>query len=206
MSFLRKKLVLVFLFFTAKGYAQEKVLESKQIIEAKAAYFFFTSSKMRHVYDQGGWDIQLSSSTPIGNMSKRINVNAYASIEFLRCEGRSTQEHNSTYVWELPVNVGLKPVVLISKEAQYYFAIGPRYFFIHQHNSSSYVDHNKSKNGLGLFVNTGFNFILMKHLVLDIFGEYSYAKTHFHSSKTNVYTRDIQVGGFSFGLGLGYSF
>lgn len=205
-QFLRKKLVLLLVLFAIGGYSQECRLGSASMVEAKGGYFFFANSKMREVYDNGGWDIQLSSSIPFWRSSKRFNLNAYASVEFLRCSGHSTQENYKTYVWELPVNIGIKPTVLLSKWVQYYFALGPRYFFIRQHNSSPYVDKHRSRNGVGLFLNTGFNFILFKRLVIDVFGEYSYAKTHFHSSALNVYTRNIEVGGFTFGAGLGYCF
>lgn len=205
MSFARKKLLLMLLLFAIPGHSEEPRLESKPTLEVKGGYFFFASSKMRQVYD-GGWDLQLSSSIPFWKPLTRFNLNAYGSIEFLRCSGISTVEHYKTYVWELPINIGLKPVFLLCQQIQYYFALGPRYFFIHQHNSSPYVDKNKSRNGVGLFVNTGFNIIPYKHLLIDVFGEYSYAKTHFHSSASNVYTRDIQVGGFTFGGGIGYFF
>jgi hypothetical protein len=201
-----KKLLAFLLLFIAQGYAQELILSSKPIIEAKGGYFFFTNAKMSKVYDKGGWDIQLSSSIPVWKPLKRMNLNVYGSIEFLRCSGSSIEEGYKTYVWEFPINIGLKPVFLLTQQIQYYLALGPRYFFVRQHNSSPYVDSHKSRNGIGLFVNTGFNFILCKHLAIDLFGEYSYAKTHFHTSLSSVYTRDIQVGGFTFGGGLGYSF
>lgn len=206
MQFCKKKLLALLLAFTAQGDTQEPILESKPLIEAKGGYFFFASSKMRQVYDKGGWDIQLSSSLPVWQPLKRLNLNLYGSIEFLRCSGNSTKENYKTYIWELPVNIGLKPVFLLSQQVQYYFALGPRYFFIRQHNFSEYVDKHKSRHGIGLFVNTGFNFILHKHLLVDLFGEYSYAKTRFHSSTSKIYTRNIQVGGFTFGAGLGYYF
>ncbi|MDP1608155.1 MAG: hypothetical protein Q8L98_02440 [Chlamydiales bacterium] len=205
MQFLRKKLLVFLLLFGAQGFTQESIPESKPIIEAKGGYFFFASSKMRQVYD-AGWDIQLSSSVPCWNPLETLSLNVYGSVEFLRCSGNSTEEHYKTYIWELPINVGLRPIFLISQQVQYYFTLGPRYFFIRQHNSSPYVDKNKSRNGVGFFVNTGFNFIFYKHLVIDLFGEYSYTKTRFHSSTSGIYTRDIQVGGFTFGGGLGYSF
>jgi hypothetical protein len=63
-----------------------------------------------------------------------------------------------------------------------------------------------SQNGLGGFVNMGFNFFPCRHLLVDVFGEYSYNRMHFHSSKTNSYGESAQVGGFAFGAGLGYAF
>ncbi|MBS0625173.1 MAG: hypothetical protein JSS32_03900 [Verrucomicrobia bacterium] len=206
MEFSIKKHLLFLLFFTTQIYSEEPFPESKPIIEAKGGYFFFTSSQMRQVYDEGGCDVQLSSSIPVSKPYKRLVLNVYGSVEFLRCSGNSTEELYKTYVWELPINVGLKPVFFLSQEVQYYFSLGPRYFFIRQVNASPYVCKNKSRNGIGFFVNTGFNLILYRHLVIDLFGEYSYAKTHFHTHLPDIYTRDIQIGGFTFGAGLGYFF
>lgn len=179
---------------------------SQPLLEIKAGYFIFSNSKLRKVYNKGGLDIQLCASYPLWNLTSRWSLNAYGAVEYFQKSGRSINGHQKTSVWSLPINIGLKPTYAINANLQYYFAIGPRYFYIHQHNHSPYVYKNKSRNGLGLFVNTGFNYALSNHFAIDIFGEYSYAKVHFHSGKSNVYTRNIQVGGFTFGGGLGYEF
>lgn len=179
---------------------------SRPLFQVKAGYFFFSNSKMRKIYDRGGLDIQLCASYPLWNLTCRWTLNAYGALEYFQRSGRSINEHQKTSLWSVPINIGLKPVYAINANMQYYFAIGPRYFYIHQHNRSSYVNKNKSRNGLGLFVNTGFNYFLCDHFVIDVFGEYSYAKTHFHGGKSGVYTRNIQTGGFTFGGGLGYEF
>lgn len=170
-------------------------------LEVKAGYFFFASSEMRDIYSRGGVDVQLSGAYPVWK-----GLQIYASIEWLQKSGYSLSSHKKTSIWQIPVNVGLKPVITICRWAAWYFALGPRYFYIHQHNHSSYIPKNKGKSGLGFFVNTGFDFTLWNHLLIDIFGEYSYERIHFHTSQTNVYTKRVQVGGFTFGGGLGYSF
>lgn len=162
---------------------------------------------MRDVYDKGGWDIQLCGSYPLWNLSSRWTLNAYGAVEYFYLSGKSLNEHQKTSLWSVPINVGLKPVYRINANLHSYFAIGPRYLYLQQHNRSSYVDKNISKNGVGFFVNTGFNYALSDRLVIDFFGEYSYAKLHFHGNEdSRVYTRNIHVGGFAFGGGLGYSF
>jgi opacity protein-like surface antigen len=179
---------------------------SQPLIEIKTGYFFFANSKMRKVYDKGGFDIQLCSSYPLKRLNNKWTLNAYGAVEYFDRSGKSLHGHQRTSLWSLPVNLGLKPTYEINANMQYYFAVGPRYFYLHQHNRSHYVSKNRSRNGLGFFINTGLNYALNDHFTLDIFGEYSYAKTHFHSGKVNVYTRNIQVGGFTFGGGLGYKF
>jgi hypothetical protein len=179
---------------------------TRPLLEAKAGYFFFSNSEMRKVYDRGGLDLQLSVSYPLWNLASGWTLNAYGAVEYLHCSGRSINDHQKTALWSIPVNIGLKPIYAINANTQYYFAIGPRYFYLHQHNDSSYVYRDKAKNGLGFFVNTGFHWVLCEHFVFDVFGEYSYAKTHFRGGDPLVYTRNIQVGGFTFGGGIGYKF
>jgi len=171
---------------------------SQPLLEVKMGYFFFSNSKMRDVYDRGGLDIQMCASYPLWNLTSRWILNGYGALEYFHQLGNSINGDQKTSLWSVPVNIGLKPVYAINANTHYYFATGPRYFYLHQHNDSSYVYKNKSRNGLGFFVNTGFNYALCGHLVLDIFGEYSYGKMHFHGENTLVYTRNIQIGGFTF--------
>jgi hypothetical protein len=179
---------------------------SQPLFEVKTGYFSFSDSKMRKIYNKGGLDIQLCTSYPLWSLTSRWTINAYGAVEYFYRSGKSINGNQKTSLWSVPINIGLKPVYEIKANTHYYFAIGPHYFYIHQHNRSSYVYKNKSRNGLGFFVNTGFNYILCNHVAIDIFGEYSYAKTHFHGGKSRIYTRNIQIGGFTFGGGFGYEF
>ena len=173
----------------------------KPLLEVKGGYFLFSDSKMRKIYDRGGIDVQLSTSCPIWKW-----LQMYASIEYMQIEGRTLGGHEKTKIWEVPLSLGLQPVAVISPTVHYYLTIGPRYFFVHQHNYSHYLSKNVGNNGLGGFVNTGFYFFPCKHLLLDVFGEYSYKRMHFHSHKSHVYGEKTQVGGFVFGLGIGCVF
>jgi len=181
------------------------MLSAQPIVEAKAGYFFFSDSKLLKIYDKGGLDVQLSATYPLWNLCSNWTLNAYGSLEYFQRSGKSLHDHQKTSLWSIPVNAGIKPVYTFNNCLQYYFAIGPRYFYIHQHNNSSYVFKNRSRNGLGIFINTGLNYFLCDNLLLDIFGEYSYGKVHFHGG-SRVYTRRTQIGGYTFGGGIGYEF
>lgn len=192
-------LFLSFFLITCKGFSVD--LYSDPTLEFKAGYFIFADSKMRSVYNKGGLDIQFSGSFPF---SKRLQI--YASAEFLHRHGESLSGDQSTHIWEIPVTIGLKSIIKLAEWAGFYFTLAPRYFYLHVHNDSSYVDSTLHKNGIGGFAGTGFTFVPYTNFLLDIFGEFSYQKVHIHTSKTNVYTRSLQVGGFTFGAGLGYAF
>ncbi len=179
---------------------------SQPVAAIKTGYFFFSDSKMREIYDKDGFDIQLCASYPLWNLTGRWTLNAYGAVEYFHRSGKSINEEQHTSLWSVPVNIGLQPAYTINADTQYYFSIGPRYFYIRQHNDTSFVDKNRSGKDLGLFVNTGLKYVLCPRFVIDIFGEYSYAKTHFHTGKSGVYSKNTQVGGFTFGGGLGYKF
>lgn len=175
--------------------------EIQPTIEFKAGYFFFADGKMRKIYNEGGLDLQIAGSYPIWKW-----MQIYGSVEYIERHGRSLNSHQKTRIWQYPISLGLKSVAKICKSTQYYLTIGPRYFFVHTHASSSHVDKTMNQNGIGGFAGTGFNFLPTDHLLIDVFGEYSYCKLHFHPHKKHVYGRSIQVGGFAFGAGLGYAF
>jgi|JI9StandDraft_2_1071091.scaffolds.fasta_scaffold200498_1 hypothetical protein len=202
-----KKIALLFACFLNQAFSmcccEESPWWARQhpILEAKVGYFFFTDSSMNRVFDDGGIDVQLSGSYPFYKL-----LNVYLSVEYLQKSGHSTGGHQKVSLWEVPVSLGLKPIFPITDFIQYYFTIGPRYFYVHVHNHSSYVPTNMSANGCGGFVNTGFNFIFDNHFLVDLFAEYSFKKLSFHSHKSGTKGLDAEVGGLTFGGGLGYAF
>ena len=62
------------------------------------------------------------------------------------------------------------------------------------------------QDGLGGFVSTGLTFFPCSNLLVDVFGEYSYGRLRFHSDREHSYGRNTQIGGFTFGAGVGYVF
>ena len=188
------------LFICFAGAALALHSEQRPLIEAKAGYFFFTST-MGKVYDEGGVDIQLSGSYPVYSV-----LHVYGSVEYLQKSGHSLNGDQKTSLWAAPISLGLRPVIPITQKVDYYFTLGPRYFFVYTHNRSSYVPEHMNSNGIGGFANTGFLFNLGSHFTLDLFGEYSYTKLKFHPHKHETQTGDTVLSGFTFGGGLGYSF
>lgn len=170
-------------------------------VEAKIGYFFFSNSKMRKVFNRGGIDLQFNSTYPACK-----NFQIYGSVEYLEKHGKSLGGHQSTEIWAVPFSLGLKYQTSLCHNVSGYFTLGPRYFYIHVHNLSSYVDRNMQKTGLGFFANAGVNYFICNNLLIDLFGEYSYGRFHFHSSKKNTYEQTTQIGGFVIGGGLEYFF
>lgn len=180
---------------------EEMCCHSGLTLEVKTGYFFFSDSKMDRIYDRGGWDVQVSGLYPIWDC-----LQIYGSVEYVEKHGKSLHDKQRTSIRLVPLSLGLQAIFPLYCNVEYYLTLGPRYFFVNQHNHSSFVNKHLNRNGLGGFVNAGLQICLMEDFFLDIFGEYSYKRMHFHSHKKHVEGRTIQIGGFTFGAGLGRDF
>jgi hypothetical protein len=171
-------------------------------LEIKPSYFFFSAFPLKDIYDCGGFEIQGSASLPL-----RCNLDMYGSVGFRQAWGRALNSCEKTNLIVVPFDIGLKPVFNFWERFYSFFAIGPRFFYFHQRNHSPYVDCTIHGGGVGFFVNTGFNVVLAEHFLLGIFGEYSYEKKAICPRVPNVYSNgSVQMGGFAFGVSLGYAF
>ncbi len=179
---------------------------SSASVEVKAGYFFFVDSIMRDVYSHGGYDIQLSRFDPFKTWGNQCSLGIYSSVEYLHCDGKSLNDHEHTSIWELPISLGIQPIFRIGTKCDYYFALGPRFFYVHQHNHSHFVNRTNSRGTFGAFFNTGFRFNPIDHLLIDVFGEYSYGRVHIGAHKPRVYSTTRQIGGCVLGVGLGYCY
>jgi hypothetical protein len=196
-----KKIALLFaLLCTSPQYASELT----SWLEIKPSYFFFSASPMKHIYNNGCFEIQGSVSVPAFFCAY---LDFYGSIGYRKAWGHALSTCEKTNIAIIPVDFGLKPIFNFWKRFYYSFAIGPRYFHLRQHNNSPYVDCILKGSGIGFFVNTGFNVLLADCCLLGIFGEYSYEKKAICPNMPNVYSNgSMQVGGFAFGASWGYAF
>lgn len=171
-------------------------------LEIKPSYYLFSTSPMNDIYNDGGFEIQGSASVPFCNY-----LDLYGSIGYRKAWGHALSTCEKTSLNVIPIDIGLKPIFNFCERFYYFFAIGPRYFHFHQRNNSPYVDCKIKGNGIGLFVNSGCNVLLADCLLLGIFGEYSYEKKAICPKRPNVFSNgSVQMGGFAFGLSLGYAF
>lgn len=198
MSMYKKITLFVALFCTSTQYASNVT----PWLEIKPSYFFFSSCPMKDIYHHGGFEIQGSVSVPVCNY-----LDVYGSIGYRHARGHALNTCEQTSLTVVPIDIGLKPIFNFCERFYYFFAIGPRYFHLHQRNNSPYVDCNIKGNGIGFFVNTGFNVLLADCFLLGIFGEYSYEKKKICPNRLNVFSNgNVQIGGFAFGVDLGYAF
>lgn len=205
MSVNKKIALLSVLFCTLTQYASEGSCTNADLtswLEIKPSYFFFTACPMNTVYNNGGFEVQGSASVPV---CKYLDM--YGSIGYRKVQGHALNSCSKTSLTVIPIDVGIKPIFNFCEHYYYFFAVGPRYFYFSEHNQSPYVDCKINDIGIGLFVNTGCNVLIADHFLLGIFGEYSYEKKKICPSKSHVFSNgSVQMGGFAFGISLGYAF
>lgn len=160
------------------------------LTEVKMGYLRFGDRKLRHHYNKGVLDVQLTSSICFWKP-----LYAYLGVEYIGCDGRLHPGHQKIQLRMVPVSLGVQYIQPITFDLKYYLTAGARYFFAHQWTPSKSL----TRNGVGGFANTGFLYYLNPHVVFDFFGEYSYKKLHFQKMGGS-----LQVGGLILGAGIGY--
>ena len=82
-----------------------------------------------------------------------------------------------------------------------------KYFLVHVHNNSSHVSREISDNGMGGVLEAGTFYFLNYRVCLDAFISYSFKRLGApHSSRPNVRTHSLEVGGLNVGGGMGVQF
>lgn len=170
-------------------------------IEGRVGYFVFASDKMRDVYSDGGFEVGVSATYPLCDI-----WNLYASLGFIEAWGKSPHFREKTTFRQIPLDVGIKPVIAVCSNVDWYMAIGPRFYYAQQHNDSDFVSKRLHRSGVGLFVNSGFDFYQTCNYSFNVFGEYSYQPSKPSSKKEDTYRKSVQIGGFAVGGGMGYTF
>lgn len=170
-------------------------------LEIKPGYFFFANHILRKIY-HGGFEIQGSVTSPING-----TIAWYSSIGYIHAKGKSLGDNQKTSISQVPLDLGFRAIADVSESAKAYLSAGPRFFYFHQRNDSTFVPAHVRKNGFGLFVNGGYNYISCNGFLFGIFGEYAFEQKSFTSTIPNVQGRsDLQIGGFTFGASVGFEF
>lgn len=157
---------------------------------------------MNKVYNHGGFEESLSGSFPLWRW-----FNFYTSIGIAYLKGKSLNNCEKSSLLQVPFDLGAKLVFPLSKKFDYYLSFGGRYSYIHQQNSSFFVDKHVRHHCGGLFVNSGLNIFATRHWLIGIFGEYAYAETSITTHKRNVFpVCGLRFDNAAVGVSIGYAF
>jgi len=178
------------------------------LLEFKGSYFLPTDCRFKTIYHKGTGlfgpelTVQLTDTTP---------WHAFVSVDYFKKWGKSIGFCNATEVKLIPIAFGLKYFFPACCEyADFYLGLGFEAVNVHTKDCSPFVTQSLSKWACGGIAKGGVYWYLPNNLIIDIFIDYSFAKTGSGESWCQM-ARGIQslsadVSGPLFGAGFGYRF
>ncbi len=191
-----KYLCALFLFAYASIFSRDILLEFK------AAYFLSTDSCLKSIYGKGG---ALYGPEVTFQLGEDENWYGFASVDFLKKNGRSVGLCDPTQMRIVPLAIGLKYFVPFWY-GDFYVGLGFQPVHLKTINCSQYVAQVTSKWGFGGIAKIGTYFDLPCNFLLDLFIDYSFVKVGCNSCSDLVTPLKANISGAIFGAGLGYRF
>jgi hypothetical protein len=178
------------------------------IAELKGACFLPTDCLFKKIYHKasGLYGAEISVQ-----LREDCRWYGFASVDYMHKKGHSIGLHSPTEVKLMPLAVGLKYVVPSYRRCfDWYVGLGFEVVRVSTTDYSSCALLKESQWAYGGIAKAGMYYYLPHNYVLDIFVNYSYAKTRL---KNNKYMRvacveqtRANVSGALIGIGLGYNF
>ncbi|MGD2169863.1 MAG: hypothetical protein PVI40_06450 [Chlamydiota bacterium] len=168
-------------------------------IDIKPGYFYPTSSRLRQIYETGGFNGQLELGFfPINWLAIWMQGGAYWR------DGLAVNSDVETHIIIATGTLGLKGVYEFNRYISAYLGAGARYFYLHIRNNSDFVQRKVIKNKIGGGFTAGF-WIFPKPgypLFFDVFVDYGTRKVDFSGVNRN----NLKLDGTTAGIGLGCQF
>lgn len=168
-------------------------------VEAKGAYFYPMSHRLREVYATGLglYGVEFSCQT-------YRNLYTWVSADAFHKKGHSLGIHYPTKITTVPLGLGLKYLFPISW-VDLYLGAGILGTYMHIKDYDPFVVRTTAKWGVGGIAKSGAIFNLGHNLFIDVFTNYSYTKIDI-DNRPGVITHDADLSGFSFGAAICYRF
>lgn len=178
------------------------------IFEFKGAYFLPTNCAFKSIYDHGSaifgpeLTVQLCDTT---------NWYAFGSVDYFQKKGKSVGLNEPTRVQLIPIAAGLKYLYPICNEnIDLYAGLGFEAVNVRTTNCTAEAVIKLSQWALGGIAKAGAFWYLPCNFVLDVFIDYSFAKTSGRAcwcpAGVGVKPVKANVSGALFGIGIGYRF
>lgn len=171
------------------------------LAEVRAAYFHPTGSRFDDIYGGSGiYNFELSVQT-------WCDLYTWFSVGYLRESGKSLGLKNRTTFQMVPLGLGLKYLFSCGCFRPYLGAgLGVTWMDVDNH--SDFVKKDVDKWGVGGVFKAGSLWYMNNCWFLDFFIDYTYMDIGFSGTSADpfVFRNDADISGFSFGVGLGYSF
>lgn len=162
-------------------------------LEFRSAAFFPSSKLFRDIYEEVGANYQLQAATKVWEC-----VEFWSNFDWFSKHGRSVGCHDSTRVNIANISLGLNFVYPLDCYYSLYIGCGPNVSTVWLKNKSRCERERLTRTTLGGIFKTGLYITLTDCLFLDLFVDYLYQPTNFHTH--------VNIGGFKSGLGIGFIF
>jgi hypothetical protein len=180
----------IFLFSSA-------IYGSKSSIQLRAAYFYPTASVMKEVYHNGGFQPEIE-----GDIRVLENVRLFLNFSAFYKKGETQGLLTPTSIQIYPLSFGAKYDFFINNYSLFYLGFAPSISWAIVKDNSPFVCEKTKEVAGGLVGKLGFYFYLKKHVIVDIFTDYSYAN-FVTDPFLGVQTTSVDLGGLKVGMGIG---
>ncbi len=201
-----RKVLFTLLLFIGVSTA---VTATPLLTESKISGFHPWSDDLREIYGDTWPNYQLELNYHLWRY-----LYGWGSIGYIQKHGRSLGSslcsHQPTTIRLAPGTLGIKlfssSVALLPRwndQIDFYLGVGARYFSLEIKNDSNFVSRGVSKRGWGSAFTGGVLFRLSKRWVFDTFVDLSFKRMDFTQTTPYIQRHNIDVGGISFGIGMG---
>lgn len=176
----------------------------KWFVDFNVGYFRPFSKSLRTVIGEGGVDYQLALT-----YNWNCYLGTFISGDYFYKSGHSTGSGSKTDLWIAPLTIGLRASANLWKSdnsaLKAYALFGPRWYFVGAKNDVSYLKHHNFAQNIGCVGGVGLSY-LYRQLTINAFFNSSFGNVKTHSGNHNVKAPTTQVGGMTFGAGIGWNY
>lgn len=193
--------------------------ETDWTLEVRGAYYYLPNKSIRKVYTSHWLDYQVEAA-------KRVHdfIEVWGGVSWASKHGHTHKTYayydfkDSTKMFILPVNLGIKFIYPILPYVDVYVGAGVCYSFLKIKNfckeNYSYYGLSHSpfkkaiyKNDFGGIFKIGFQFAMSDSTFLDFFADYYVQRFRMsHKDRRDIFNHSLDCNGFKFGLGFGVYF
>lgn len=199
--------------------------------EARVAYYYPSSKRVRRIYGNGWTDCQLELSKSfkkcfglgevcgldcLEDMEGRI----WTGVSGFSRNGNSIGFHDKTRLQLIPISLGLKIFYPVFCNTKVFIGGAACYSMLRIHDHSEYVHKHVRKGSLGGLFQSGMTYDFCNWAYASFFFDYYFQRFHFHNDRINtssgssdlsessgfVERFDLNMNGYKVGVGLGISF
>lgn len=179
--------------------------EKRWYFEFKPGYYYFTDSQMRSFFDNGGFTMRVETGYQFWGP-----LMVWVDASYFQKSGSAIGGTEPLEIKLASITLGLKTFYQFNSYVAAYAGAGPRLLMMLLHNDSPFVRGEDNEVGIGGGFNAGLWLFPIPQwwpsLFVDLFTDYSLKTMHVQPDEISSIDHDVNISGFTFGLGLGIRF